>query len=308
MRFVTYRDGGTRDLLGVLPALADREADRSGPGCAATPEKVHPIRDFGLDFADMGELIASYDDELAERLGNGLKKSGGGLALDSVSLQAPIPHPRHDLMCVGQNYAAHAMESSRYSGGKWTKPEWPVYFTKRVDRCVGPGGAIKAHADITSRLDYEAELAVVIGKTASRVRPEDVFRHVFGYTAANDVSARDLQLNHVQYAFGKGLDGFAPMGPWITTADEFAAPPHLAIRSRVNGELRQDSNTSDFIFDIPRLVSELSAGIALEPGDVILTGTPAGVGMGFQPPKFLKAGDVVECEIEGIGILRNTVE
>jgi 2-keto-4-pentenoate hydratase/2-oxohepta-3-ene-1,7-dioic acid hydratase in catechol pathway len=208
---------------------------------------------------------------------------------------------------VGQNYTAHALEGARYAGKEWTKPDWPVYFSKRVDRCVAPGGVIPAHADITSELDYEAELAVIIGKTASKVKPGDVFSHIFGYTVANDVSARDIQHNHVQYTFGKGLDGFAPMGPWIATVDEFAVPPRLNVKTRVNGEPRQDANTSDFIFDIPRLISELSSGITLEPGDILITGTPAGVGMGFQPPKFLRPGDEIECEIEGIGILRNVV-
>ncbi len=142
----------------------------------------------------------------------------------------------------------------------------------------------------------------------SRVPADRVFDYIFGYTVANDVSARDRQINHVQYTYGKSMDGFAPMGPWIVTIDEFKSPPHLQIKSRVNGEERQNSNTNDFIFDIPYLLSELSLGITLEPGDILITGTPAGVGMGFNPPKFMKPGDVVECEVEGIGVLRNTVK
>ncbi|MCC8190778.1 MAG: fumarylacetoacetate hydrolase family protein, partial [Planctomycetes bacterium] len=217
------------------------------------------------------------------------------------------PHPPRDLLCVGQNYLEHALETARFKGTEYHQPEYPVIFSKRVIRAVPPEGEIPAHADITAALDYEAELAVVIGKRCDHVRPEEVFAHVFGYTIVNDVSARDIQMNHVQYTFGKGLDGFAPMGPWIATVDEFAAPPHLNVVTRVNGEVRQNSNTSEFIFDIPRLISELSSGITLLPGDILITGTPSGVGMGFSPPKFLQPGDVVECEIEGIGVLRNVV-
>ena len=230
-----------------------------------------------------------------------------GIPLDSVKLAAPIPHPRHDILCIGQNYLAHAIESFKFKGLEYQKPSHPVYFTKRVNRAVADGECIPAHADITSQLDYEAELAVVIGKRCDHVKPEDVFAHIFGYTIVNDVSARDLQYAHSQYAFGKSLDGFAPMGPWIVTADEIPAPPALRIGTRVNGEVRQDSNTGDFIFDIPYMISELSGGIVLEPGDIVITGTPSGVGMGFTPPRFLKSGDVVECEIEKIGTLRNTV-
>jgi 2-keto-4-pentenoate hydratase/2-oxohepta-3-ene-1,7-dioic acid hydratase in catechol pathway len=269
---------------------------------------VHSLRDLGCDVPSLIDLIVRYDDRLEAELKVGLARAGeDGLPLARVELQAPIPHPRHDILCVGQNYRAHAIESARYEGKEWKQPDWPVYFSKRVDRCVAPDGRIPAHAGITSRLDYEAELAVIVGKTASRVKPGDVFKHIFGYTIANDVSARDIQMNHVQWIFGKGLDGFAPLGPWIATADEIPAPPRLAIRTRVNGEIRQDSNTGDFIFDIPRLISELSSGITLEPGDILITGTPSGVGMGFNPPKFLKPGDSVECEIEGIGVLRNVV-
>lgn len=293
MKFVTYRDGEGNELVGVLSAAGDR---------------VHSLRDLGCDAPSMIDLLARYDDRLAAQLQAGLAKAKeGGLPLAGAQLQAPIPHPRHDILCVGQNYRAHAVESARYEGKEWKQPDWPVYFSKRVDRCVAPGGRIPAHADITSRLDYEAELAVIVGRTASKVKPPDVFKHIFGYTIANDVSARDIQMNHVQWIFGKGLDGFAPLGPWIVTADEIPAPPRLAIRTRVNGETRQDSNTGDFIFDIPRLVSELSSGITLEPGDILITGTPSGVGMGLQPPKFLKPGDSIECEIEGIGVLQNVV-
>ena len=173
---------------------------------------------------------------------------------------------------------------------------------------MAPGGKIQGHFDMVERLDYEAELAVVLGKTARHVSEEDASRYVLGYTIINDVSARQVQTRHKQWYFGKSLDGFTPMGPWIVTADEFAFPPKLAIQSKVNGELRQDSNTELLIFGIPHVIRELSQGITLKAGTIIATGTPAGVGMGFTPPKFLNHGDEVECIIEGIGSIKNVVE
>lgn len=291
MKFLNYvtDDGG---CLGVL---------------AGNGESVVPLADLGFDFRDMTDLIARYETEVAPVIADRLAGVPVGIPLGEIVFDAPIPHPRHDLLSVGLNYREHAMESARYKGIEYKPPPHPVYFSKRVNRAVGHEGGIPAHADVTQKLDYEAELAVVIGKRCDHVCAGDVFGHVFGYTIVNDVSARDVQVAHVQYTFGKGMDGFAPMGPWIATRDEFRDPPHLAVKTRVNGELRQNSNTSEFIFDIPYLVSELSAAITLEPGDIIITGTPSGVGLGFQPPRFLKVSDRVECEIEGIGILANTV-
>ena len=234
--------------------------------------------------------------------------AGEGIPLSEVRLTAPIPNPRHDILCIGQNYLAHAIESFQFKGLEYVKPQHPVYFGKRVSRAVADGEAVPSHSDITSQLDYETELALIIGKRCDHVPPEDVFEYIFGYTIVNDISARDLQYAHAQYAFGKGLDGSAPMGPWIVTIDEFQSPPDLRISTRINGELRQDSRTSDFIFDIPYIVSELSGGIVLEPGDIIITGTPSGVGMGLKPPAFLMPGDTIECEIEGIGTLTNTIK
>ena len=172
---------------------------------------------------------------------------------------------------------------------------------------MASGEGIPSHRDIVEDLDYEAELAVIIGKEASHVKPEDVKDYIFGYTVINDVSARTLQNRHKQWYFGKSLDGFLPMGPCIATVDSIPYPPKLVIQSRVNGELRQDSNTELLIFGIDHVVSELSQGMTLKPGTIIATGTPAGVGMGFDPPRFLKPGDVVECSVEGIGTIKNTV-
>ena len=176
-----------------------------------------------------------------------------------------------------------------------------------MNRATAPGEGIPSHQDIVKDLDYEAELAVIIGREASHVPASQVKDYIFGYTIINDVSARTLQTQHKQWYFGKGLDGFLPMGPCIATVDELQYPPHVQIQSRVNGELRQDSNTRLLIFDIDHIVSELSQGMTLKAGTIIATGTPAGVGMGFNPPRFLKPGDVVECTIEGIGTIANKV-
>ena len=182
-----------------------------------------------------------------------------------------------------------------------------VYFSKRVSEAVPPDGFIESHVGLVERLDYENELAVILGKTARNVKAADAADYIFGYTIVNDVSARDVQTAHKQFYFGKSLDGFTPMGPCIVTADEIAFPPALKISTTVNGELRQDSNTAMFLNGIGEVLEELTAGMTLLPGTIIITGTPAGVGMGFEPPKFLKPGDVVTCEIEGIGVLTNTV-
>ena len=234
--------------------------------------------------------------------------AGEWLPLSMVTLLAPIPHPRQDIICLGINYRDHAEEAARFSGDAFRKERpIPIYFSKRVAEAVPPNGWIDSHPGLVEQLDYEAELAVVIGRTAKDVPANQAGEYIFGYTILNDVSARVLQTAHKQWYFGKGLDGFTPMGPWITTADEVAFPPALAISSKVNGELRQHSNTSLLMTGIAEIIEELSSGITLLPGTIIATGTPAGVGMGFDPPKLLKSGDVVECTIEGIGTLCNTV-
>lgn len=213
------------------------------------------------------------------------------------------------MICLGMNYKAHLEEAAGYDAGAFAK-EKPVavYFSKRVTEAVPPEGAIRSHPGLVERLDYEVELAVILGKTARNVKAAKAGEYIFGYTVVNDVSARDVQTGHKQWYFGKSLDGFTPMGPCIVTAEEIAFPPALDISSRVNGETRQAANTALLINSIAEVLEELTAGMTLLPGTIIATGTPAGVGMGFDPPKFLKPGDVVECEIAGIGVLRNTVE
>lgn len=286
MKLITYRQNGaehvgalTEDGTGVLP----------------------------LPAADMNTLIETMT--LTDlRSAVAAAERGSALALSDVELLAPIPRPRQDVLCLGMNYLAHAEEAARYSADAFRK-ERPVavYFSKRVSEAGKPDGVIPRHAGLTDRLDYEAELAVVLGRTARDVKAADAADCIFGYTVLNDVSARDLQTGHKQWYFGKSLDGATPMGPVLVTADEIAYPPALEITCRVNGELRQQSNTSLLITSIGQILEELTAGMTLLPGTIIATGTPAGVGMGFDPPKFLQSGDVVECAIEGIGSLRSTV-
>ena len=267
-------------------------------------ERVGALTENGvvfLPYPDMNALIESLPSAT-------LAVTGKPVPLADVTLLAPIPRPRQDVICLGMNYRDHAKEAAKYDADAFAK-EKPaaVYFSKRVSRAGDPEGDIPRYEGLVERLDYEAELAVIIGKAARNVRAEDAGDYVFGYTVLNDVSARDLQTGHKQWYFGKSLDGFTPMGPCILTADETAFPPALDISCAVNGEERQRSNTSLLIHGIPEIIAELSAGMTLLPGTIIATGTPAGVGMGFDPPKFLEAGDVVECAIQGIGSLRSTV-
>ena len=286
MKLITYRQNGA-EHVGALTA------DGSGVLPLPVPDMNTLIETMTL--TDLRSAVTA-----AER--------GSALALSDVELLAPIPRPRQDVLCLGMNYRAHEEESARYNADAFTK-ETPaaVYFSKRVSEAGKPGGVIPRHAGLTDRLDYEAELAVVLGRTARDVKAADAADCIFGYTVLNDVSARDLQTGHKQWYFGKSLDGATPMGPVLVTADEIAYPPALEITCRVNGELRQQSNTALLITSIGQILEELTAGMTLLPGTIIATGTPAGVGMGFDPPKFLQSGDVVECAIEGIGTLRSTV-
>lgn len=291
MKLLTYTHAGA-EAVGVL------KNDGS---------EVVPVNYLGWGVADMNEFLSCATPEKLEKL-NRNKELMEGIPLGDVKLLAPIPYPRQDVICLGINYYAHAEEAARFHdeafGGE--RPV-PIYFSKRANRAVADGEEIDGHFNIVEGLDYEAELAVIIGKDAKNVAESDVFEYVFGYTILNDISARNLQTAHKQWYFGKGLDDFTPVGPWIVTKDEFENPPALAIRSYVNGELRQDSNTGLMINGIAKVVSELSQGMTLQAGTIIAMGTPAGVGMGFEPPKFMKQGDVVKCEIEGIGTLTNTV-
>jgi 2-keto-4-pentenoate hydratase/2-oxohepta-3-ene-1,7-dioic acid hydratase in catechol pathway len=228
-----------------------------------------------------------------------------------VVLLAPLPRPRRNLFCIGKNYREHVAEIARAgfdtTGGGATPPAAPVVFSKVPECVVAHGEPIRHDPRVTAQLDYEGELAVIIGHGGRAIRHERALEHVWGYTIINDVTARDVQKRHVQWLLGKSQDSFCPMGPFAVTADELdlAATP---LRTWVNGELRQDGNTGDMIHDVAGLIATISAGLTLYPGDVIATGTPAGVGAGFEPPRFLRAGDVVRIEIPPIGVLENRVE
>lgn len=229
-----------------------------------------------------------------------------GTPLADVRLLAPIPRPRKNVMCVGLNYAEHARESQSVSGPGL--PEVPVFFTKAPTCVIGPEEPIPYPEGVSSAVDWEAELVAVIGRRVRDVPASEALGCVFGYTAGNDVTARDLQRAHQQWFKGKSLDGFCPLGPWIVTADEIPDPQALRIRLRVDGVTKQDATTADMITPVAGLLASLSAGMTLEPGDLLMTGTPAGVGIGRTPPEFLRPGNIVEVEIEGIGVLRNRVQ
>ena len=287
MKFVTYKYNGA-ECVGVL--TEDETA-------------VIPASELGLKAGSMLELIEELDGSYPAT-----PTQAKSIALSDVKLEAPIPEPRQDVICLGLNYRDHVEEATRADAVFDVQRGDAVYFSKRLQRAVAPGDKIDGHFDICDSLDYEVELGVVIGRDAKNVKAADAGKYIFGYTIVNDVSARNLQTRHKQWYFGKSLDGFTPMGPCIVTADEFDTyPPKMGIRSFVNGEKRQDSNTGLQIFDIDHVIAELSQGMTLKAGTIIATGTPAGVGMGMDPPRFLVPGDEVRCEIEGIGTLTNTV-
>ena len=237
--------------------------------------------------------------------------TGAPVAIGAIQLTAPVPRPRRNIFCVGKNYHAHAKEfagsgfdSSAKSGGEI--PAEPIIFSKVPECVTGPGDAIVIPAAVSTAIDYEAELAVIIGTGGRGIRAADAMRHVWGYTIVNDVTSRDWQSRHQQWLMGKSFDTFCPMGPVAVSADELDGQD-TRVRCWVNGEERQNASTRDLIFGIPRLIETLSAGITLYPGDIIATGTPVGVGIGFKPPKYLQPGDVVKIEIDGIGVLENPV-
>ena len=260
-----------------------------------------------FDAADMISLIAAGEKALAW-LRDMAAKSKEAAPLDKVRLHAPIPRPRKNVFCVGWNYLEHFKEGEKTRAQKVELPEHPAFFSKAATSVTGPYDAIPFDAKISEKIDWEVELGVVIGPGGKNIAEADAMKHVFGYTVVNDVSARDLQRRHGgQWFKGKSLDGTCPMGPWIATADEVPDPQELRITCRVNGVTKQDSNTSHMYFKIPRLLAELSAGLTLEPGDIISTGTPAGVGHARTPPEFMKAGDVLESEVVGLGLLRNKI-
>jgi 2-keto-4-pentenoate hydratase/2-oxohepta-3-ene-1,7-dioic acid hydratase in catechol pathway len=229
------------------------------------------------------------------------------LALADVKLHAPIPRPAKNVFCVGWNYLEHFEEGAKKLQDNRELPKWPVFFSKATTAVTGPFDTIPFDAKISTSLDWEVELGMIIGTAGKNITEGDAMRHVFGYTVINDVSWRDLQRRHGgQWHKGKSLDGTCPMGPWIVTADSID-PTNLRVTCRVNGVTKQDSNTKFLYFKLPRLIVDLSMGQTLEAGDVISTGTPEGVGFARTPPEFMKPGDLLETEIEGIGTLRNPI-
>ena len=238
-----------------------------------------------------------------------LPKTLPAIGLGQVVLEAPIPRPDRNIFCVGKNYHEHAHEFSRSgfdsSAAAGAVPKFPIIFSKVPETVIATGAPVMFDPNVSTAIDYEAELAVIIGKGGRKIKRADALDHVWGYTIVNDVTARDLQGRHSQWLIGKSQDTFCPMGPWAVTRDTFDASA-IDIRCFVNGEQRQNSNTKLLIFDVPTIIETISEGLTLRPGDVIATGTPAGVGIGFDPPKYLKHGDTVRVEIAGIGVLENT--
>lgn len=294
-RLISYRHEGLSQW-GVLAA------DGQSIYSAYDLEETYyiPLAETLEEFIETGEegLL-----KLAKLLkSNGKDKSVEPIPLSEVQLDVPF-HPRRNILCVGKNYQEHVREFDQNKNA--ANPAAPIFFTKATTSVIGPDEEIDSHPDVTSQVDYEGELGVIIGKRGTDIAPEDAMKYVYGYTIINDVTARDLQKTHVQWFRGKSLDTFCPMGPTILVG---GWPAPFTIYTRVNGHLRQEGNTSDLIFSIPKLISTLSAGMTLLPGDVIATGTPKGVGMGLNPPEFLKKGDVVEITIDPIGTLRNTVK
>ncbi|HEX5936231.1 MAG TPA: fumarylacetoacetate hydrolase family protein [Actinomycetota bacterium] len=291
MRLVTFSSGDTAPRTGAL-----------------VDGTVVDLADAGLP-RDMIALIEAGGPAL-EATADASEGAGARFPLDDVRLHAPVPRPPKNVMCVGRNYAEHATEFSRSgfdASERSVVPPDPVIFTKAVSSIIGPEEPILLDNDPTGTVDYEGELAVVIGRGGRRIAVSDAAGHVFGYTIVNDVTARDLQQRHVQWFLGKSVDTFCPMGPTIVTPDELPDVGASWLRTRVNGDLRQEAPISDLIFDVPALISTISATTSLEPGDVIATGTPAGAGIGSDPPRYLERGDHVEVSIDGIGTLVNPV-
>ncbi len=225
-----------------------------------------------------------------------------------TSIMTPIPWTRRNVFCLGKNYMDHAKELEGLTSNLTGVPEYPIYFTKTASPAIGPNEAIRIFPEVTGgEVDYEVELAIVIGKQGVNINPLDVEEYIFGYTILNDISARQLQIRHTQWFKGKCLDTHTVIGPAVVHKSLLPLPLNLKLGTRVNGEIRQESDTAHLIFDIPTIISDISRATTLYPGDIIATGTPSGVGMGYKPPRYLQAGDVVECWIEVIGVLKNPV-
>lgn len=273
-------------------------------GILNAKNEVVPLKDLGFHFKNMNDLILNFSHF---KLTKEELENAPSIPVPREQFLAPIPEPLQDIICLGINFLNHAKESAKFKGENFEKRENAVYFSKRVNHATAPFGKIPLHSDVTKQLDYECELAVILGKEAYKIKAEEAHSYIFGYTIINEISARDLQTKHKQFYRAKSLEGSTVMGPYITTSDEIFYPPQLNLKSFVNGELRQNDNTKNFIFDIAHVLEELSSGMRLKAGTIIAMGTPSGVGMGLEPPQFLKENDEVRCEIENLGMLCNKV-
>jgi 2-keto-4-pentenoate hydratase/2-oxohepta-3-ene-1,7-dioic acid hydratase in catechol pathway len=280
----------TKDESAVIPL---KRGDEHLNGSSTIPDTL-------IECIKMGETFIEHLNSIGPVLE---EQKDIHIPLESLEWLSPITRPEKNIFCVGKNYVEHAIEM----GSADDIPEHVMVFTKAPTTVIGHNSFIPSHSGLTSQLDYEGELAVIIGKEGIGITRDEALDYVFGYTILNDITARDIQSRHKQFFLGKSLDGSCPIGPWIVLKSEIADPNHLTIQTYVNDELRQNSNTKHFIFDIQEIISVLSKGMTLEPGDIIATGTPAGVGKGFKPPKYLQSGDVVKVEIEKIGTLKNTI-
>lgn len=297
MRFVTFEAGG-RERLGLVEGnrVLDLAAAAGGAGEA------------------LGSMLALLDAgdaglDAARRAADAARSQGGELALPlaQVRLKAPIPRPRKNVVALGLNYRDHAEEAARASGRPLRLPEYPIFFTKPATAVIGPEDDVLLDERATKQLDYEVEFAVVLGKRCKNVRASEADDVIWGYTICNDVSARDLQFRHGQWFKGKSLDTTCPIGPYLVHKSAVPDPRRLGVRMRVNGQLRQSSTVDQLIFDVPTCIEYLSLGQTLEPGEIIITGTTSGVGFAMSPPSFLKDGDVMEAEVDELGVLRNRV-
>lgn len=293
-----------------MKLISFRHRDQSAPGLLLGEAIVHLPRAAALmgESVDLSSMLAIIRGagaalDACRRFEQNVRSLESAIVpLADVELQAPIPAPARNVFCVGRNYAEHVKE-----GGHSKLPEVPQFFTKATHTVIGPRMPVRLDSRVTHRLDYEVELAVIIGRGGRDIPSSAAFEHVFGYTVANDVTARDLQRRHEQWFKGKSLDTTLPMGPWIVTHDEIADPRSLELTLTVNGERRQHARVEEMIFDIPTLIASLSAGLTLDPGDILSTGTPSGVGFAMNPPQYLKDGDEVVARIDRIGELRNRI-
>ena len=293
MKFVSFVEWNNTESIGIL--------SKDGKKVIAINEIVP---DFKMAENPMIQLIKMINEDIIKKLKYAEENFTRAYSIENVQILSPIRKPIHDIICVGVNYRDHLSEIKK-DMKDFKEVKAPVYFSKRALEIIGLGDKIKARFDLDECLDYEAELAVIIGKTAKDIEPDKVEDYIFGYSIFNDISSRNIQKKHSQWYKGKSLDSYSSMGPCIVYKDDLKLPLELDIKSILNDEVRQSSNTKYMIHDINYLISDISKGMTLEAGDIIATGTPGGVGMSFNPPKYMKHGDKIICSIEGIGELIN---